>query len=77
MKSKFIKKMQDEKIEGEIIKSRAIDAILKEKEDEKKRREKAIQNQYDTKKGNDILIKMKEQQIEKEKEEERKIFEYA
>lgn len=37
--------MQDEKIEGEIIKARAIEALAKEKEEEKARRMKAIQTQ--------------------------------
>lgn len=43
MRSKYIKRMQDEKIEGEIIKQRALAALAKEKDDERNRREKAIQ----------------------------------
>lgn len=43
MKVKYIKRMQDEKIEGEIIKQRALELIAKEKEDERMRRQKAIE----------------------------------
>lgn len=43
MKVKYVKRMMDEKLEGEIIKQRALELIAKEKEDERKRREKAIQ----------------------------------
>ena len=38
MKVKFIKRLQDEKIEGEIIKQRALEEIDKEKEEERARR---------------------------------------
>lgn len=55
MKIKYIKKMQDEKIEGEIIKAKALEAIAKEKEDERMRRDKAIKTQAETMKGNEFL----------------------
>ena len=42
MKVKYVKRMMDEKLEGEIIKQRALEAIAKEKENERLRREKAI-----------------------------------
>jgi hypothetical protein len=38
MKVKFIKRLQDEKMEVKIIKQRALEAIAKEKEDERMRR---------------------------------------
>ncbi len=45
MKIRYIKKLQDEKIEGEIIKQTAIDLIEKENQAEAARRRKAIELQ--------------------------------
>ncbi|EAR95127.2 hypothetical protein TTHERM_00643530 (macronuclear) [Tetrahymena thermophila SB210] len=77
MKVKYIKRLQDEKIEGEIIKQRALEAIAKEKEEERARREKAIQIQIDTKKGNEVLQTIRAELKEKEKLEDEKIKQYA
>jgi hypothetical protein len=43
MKMKYIKRMQEERIEGEVIKRHAQEAIEKENEMEAKRRAKRIQ----------------------------------
>lgn len=69
--------MQEERIEGEVIKRHAQEAIEKENEEEEKRRQKRIQVLVDTRKMNEHLKKLKAAELEKEKEEERRIEEYG
>eukprot|EP00825_Cyclidium_porcatum_P039671 TRINITY_DN486_c0_g2_i7.p1 TRINITY_DN486_c0_g2~~TRINITY_DN486_c0_g2_i7.p1 ORF type:complete len:361 (+),score=115.03 TRINITY_DN486_c0_g2_i7:96-1178(+) len=71
-KQNYIYKMQQEKIEGEIIKSHALDLIEEEKEQERLRRLQAKQNQEEVFQHNQELQairqkeKLKEQLLEKE-----------
>ncbi len=74
---KYIKKMQEQRQEGEVNKRQAIEAIEKENEAKAKRRAKRIQVLQDTRKLNEHLQKLKAIELEKEKEEERKIEEYG
>jgi len=76
-KLKHIKRMQEEKIEGEIIKIKAQEGLIKQKEEEQIRRNKLLEAQDDTRKANDLLQVMKHQERLKELEEEKKIEAFA
>jgi len=75
-KLKYIKRIQEEKIEGEIIKMKAQEAILQQKEEERLRKEKILQIQDDTRKANEVLqqIRYEEKLKDIEKDNEIKAF---
>jgi len=76
-RAKNIRRMQERKIEGEIVKLKAQEEIVKQKEEEKARRERALAAQEETRKANDLLQDIKDQERQKELEHDRKIEEFA
>jgi hypothetical protein len=76
-RAKNIRKMQEKKIEGEIVKLKAKEEIVKQKEEEKAKREKALAAQEETRIANDLLQEIKEQERQRELEHDRKIQEFA
>lgn len=57
--NKFIRKIQEEKIEGELLKIKVQEALEKEEEAARDRRLKQIKNQEDVKRGNELLKEIK------------------
>jgi len=76
-KDKNIRKMQEKKIEGEIVKLKAQEELVKQREEEKLRRERALAAQEETRRANDLLLDIKEEERQKELEHDRKIEEFA
>jgi len=72
-KVKFIKKMQEEKMEGEIIKYKTQEALEKEKEENIRRKQKLLDAQEETRKANQLLEEMRYQEKLKELEQEKEI----
>ena len=69
--------MQEQKIEGEIIKARAIERLKQEQEEEKARKDKIKQIKNETMQGNAVLIELKKEQKKKDQEYEEQIKRYA
>ncbi|CAG9317488.1 unnamed protein product [Blepharisma stoltei] len=76
-KEKIVRKLQDEYIEGKLMKKKAIKDLQAEKREELERRKAAIAAQNETKKMNEHFQELKRLEQERIKEEERKIEEYA
>jgi hypothetical protein len=76
-KVRKVKEYQDKVIEGEIIKARAKAAILEEKQKEQGRRDKCVEQKNEFIKANYELEKLKEVKKLKDKQEEKKIEEFA
>lgn len=76
-KVRYLKKLQEEKMEGEIIKKKAVEEIEKQKLDEIKRKEKVIAAQEETRKANDHLNELRRIEKEKELQKEKEIEEFA
>jgi len=76
-RAKNIRKMQEKKIEGEIVKLKAQEEIVKQREEEKLKRDKILQAQEETRVSNEVLKEIKEQERQKELEHDRKIEEFA
>ncbi|KRX05301.1 hypothetical protein PPERSA_00602 [Pseudocohnilembus persalinus] len=77
MKENYIRKLQEEKIDGEIQKIHTQEALDKEKLEDIKRRERQKQLNLEVAEGNRQLQQLKELEKQKEIEEEMKIKEYA
>ncbi len=77
MKVNYIKRLQADRIEGEIIKQKALEQLEKEKEDERLRRELAIENRHYIKAHNEELVRLREQLRKQELEEEDVIKKHA
>ncbi|CAD8113848.1 unnamed protein product [Paramecium primaurelia] len=73
MINNHIKQMQNEKIEGQLIKARAQKLIQEEEEAEKERKRKRYENMLEIKKGNEEIKEYKLQQLQKDKEQEEQI----
>jgi hypothetical protein len=67
-KMNYIKRMQEEMLEGELIKRQVDDEIEREREREDQRRNKLIENREAFNKANGDLKKIKELELIKEKE---------
>lgn len=76
-KTRIVKKMQEEYIEGQLMKKQAKEEIEKERKAELGRRQKAVEAQNETKRANDYLQELKRQEQIKILEEERRTMEYA
>lgn len=76
-KRKHIETLQEEILEGELIKRKAIEANAKGRLEEEKKRAAFIEAQKESFKQNEIAKELKKQMIEKEKEEDEKIYQYG
>lgn len=76
-KHRIVKRMQEDYIEGQLMKKKAKEDIEAEKKAEMLRRQKAIEAQNETKKANEYLQELKRQELLRIAEEERKTMEYA
>ncbi|KAM3141009.1 hypothetical protein pb186bvf_006810 [Paramecium bursaria] len=77
MKDKYIQKLREERIEGELVKQKVIDAIQEDKEIQRITKLKQIQNQKDVLQGNEELKEYKQQVKLKEQHEDEIIRIYA
>ncbi|CAD8125430.1 unnamed protein product [Paramecium sonneborni] len=73
MINNHIKQIQNEKIEGQLNKARALKLIQEEEEAVKERKRKRYENMLEIKKGNEEIKEFKLQQLQKEKEQEEEI----
>lgn len=76
-KMSFIKRMKEDELEGELIKKQVDEELEREKEKELFRRKKAQDQRDQYKKANEELLKIQANIAIKEKEEDRRIEEYA
>jgi hypothetical protein len=76
-KLKYIKRLQEEKIEGEIIKQKALEAIEDAKLEEVKKKERQLEMREEIKRGNAQLKELKLVEKEKELKKEKEIEVYA
>jgi len=76
-KMRYFKRLQEQVIEGELIKFKAQEAIEKQKAEERARKEKLLEAHEETRKGNEILKELKRQEKLKELEQEKEIEEFA
>lgn len=76
-KMTFIKRLQDDEAEGQKIKQGVEEELEREKMKELEKRKKAATQREEFKKANEELLKLQAQIALKEKEEERRIDEYA
>ena len=76
-KMSFIKRIKEDELEGELIKKQVEEELEREKQKELDRRKKATQMRDDFKKANEELLKIQAQIAIKEKEEDKRIEEYA
>ncbi|CAD8126835.1 unnamed protein product [Paramecium sonneborni] len=77
MINNHIKQIQNEKIEGQLNKAKALKLIQEEEEAEKERKRKRYENMLEIKKGNEEIKEFKLQQLQKEKEQDEQIKLYA
>ena len=73
----FIKKMKEEQLEGQLIKKQVEEELEREKLRDLERKKRAAQSREEFKKANEDLLKIQAEIALKEKEEERRIEEYA
>lgn len=73
----YIKRLTEERLEGELVRKKALEDIAKDKKAEEAKRRQARQNNLDMKRANEALDRLKEKEREKEREEERKLQKYA
>lgn len=76
-KMEFIKRLQEDELEGQLIKKQVEEELEKEKLKELEKKKKAAATREQFKKANEELIKLQAEMALKEKEEERKIAEHA
>lgn len=76
-REKYIHRMREQILEGEIIKAQAAQAVLDAKKEEQERYRKIIAAQEETRQANDVLKQIREQEKLKELEEEERIEAYA
>jgi len=76
-KLKYIKKLQENKIEGEIIKLKAQEALERQKEEEMIKKERILSAQRETKKSNDLLKEVREQERLRDLERDNEIKAFA
>jgi hypothetical protein len=76
-KKRIVKKMQEDYIEGQLMKKQAKEEIEKERKAELARRQRAVESQNETKKANEYLQELKRQEMIRQAEEEKRIMEYA
>ena len=73
----FIKRMKEDELEGELIKKQVEEELEREKQKELDRRKKAANQREEYTKANEELLKIQAQIAIKEKEEDKRIEEYA
>jgi Trichohyalin-plectin-homology domain len=73
---KRVNRLREEKVEGQIVKIKAEEAVEEEKKAEQERKNKLLRAQADTKKANEELEKIREELRRKEKLEDEKIEEF-
>ena len=76
-KNKYLQKLREDRLEGEIMKAQAKLAEKEAKERDAQRKRKILLAQEETKKANDYLKLIREQEKLKEKKEEERIERYA
>ena len=76
-KMKIIKRMQDEILEGELVKRQVEEELLRERQRDQERRQKLVAQAKDFKTTNQKQIEAAAEERRKEKEEEKRIEEYA
>jgi len=76
-KAKNIKKMQEEKIEGEIVKIKAQEALEKQREEDRLRKQRLLDAQEETRIGNELLNEIRHQEKLKEIQKDREIEAFA
>lgn len=73
---KRVNRLREEKVEGQIVKIKAEEAVEEEKMAELQRKNQLLKAQAETKKANEELERIREQLRQKEKEEDEKIEEF-
>lgn len=76
-KMNFIKRIKEDELEGELIKKQVEEELEREKQKEMERRKAAAKQRDQYKKENEDLLKIQAQIAIKEKEEDKRIEEYA
>lgn len=76
-KMQFIRRLQEDEMEGQLIKKQVEEELEKEKLKELAKRKKAAKTREEFKQANEDLVKLQAEMALKEKEEERRIEEYA
>lgn len=76
-KLNYIKKMKEEQLEGELIKKQVEEELEREKLRDLERKKRAAQTRNEFQKANEELLKIQQEIAIKEKEEEKRIEEYA
>jgi len=76
-KLRYLKRLQEERIEGEIVKIKAKEELQKQKEEDQRRRQRVIDAQAETRKGNEQLQEIRRQERLKELQKEKEIEEFA
>lgn len=76
-KMAYIKTIKEDELEGELIKKQVEEELEREKEKELARRQKAANQRTQYQKANEELLKIQAQIAIKEKEEDKRIEEYA
>jgi len=76
-KEKRFQEIEDQMLEGELLRRKGVEDLANEKVDEKKRREQAVRAVEETQKANEFMKQIKAEEILKQQQEEDKIQEYA
>lgn len=76
-KINFIKKLKEEELEGKLIKKQVEDALEEEKKKEEQKKQRANYMKEELKNSNEELLRIQAEIALKEKEEERRIEEFA
>merc|ERR1712228_366182 len=76
-KDKRFREIEDEMLEGELLKQKAVEDLASENSIQMKRRQQAIQAVKQTQQANAYLKQLKQEEVLKEKKEEDKIQEFA
>ncbi len=73
----YVKKMQEDMLEGELLKRQVDDGLKAEQDKQRKKREDLLKLQDEQRIANEEQLKQSEQQRQKELDEDRKIDEFA
>eukprot|EP00929_Paragymnodinium_shiwhaense_P021063 TRINITY_DN13843_c0_g1_i1.p1 TRINITY_DN13843_c0_g1~~TRINITY_DN13843_c0_g1_i1.p1 ORF type:complete len:471 (-),score=205.12 TRINITY_DN13843_c0_g1_i1:121-1533(-) len=76
-KEKKFRQIEDEMLEGELLRRKAIEDLESERQADKKRRDTAVRALSETQKANEYLKQIKQEEVLRQSREEEKIAEYA
>merc|ERR1719316_378605 len=76
-KEKRFREIEDQMLEGELLRRKAIEDLEAEKQAERKRRDTAVRALAETQKANEYLKQIKQEDLLRQNREEQKIQEYA